>query len=93
MRYRFVGIEAEISGVARMDRYGQVVELPAGMEAEAAAALLLPEDEFNEIFESVDVEQYQMVAGHDGAPLKFQECKRAANEAVARFRSKIKGGK
>lgn len=93
MKYRFVGIESEISGFASMDRYGQVVELPDGMEAEAAAALLLPEDEFNEIFEAVDVEPYQMVACHDDAPEEFQAAKRQAAIAVAEFRVKTKGGR
>ena len=93
MRFRFVGIEAEISGVARMDRFGQVVELPEGMEPEAAAALLLPEEQFLEIFEDVDVEPYQMVASHDDAPAEFQRCKRAANIAVAEFKQKTKGGR
>jgi len=93
MRYRFVGIEAEISGVARMDRYGQEVELEDGMEAEAAAALLLPEEQFLEIFEAVDVEPYQMVACHDDAPAEFQSAKHQASIAVAEFKQKTKGGR
>lgn len=93
MRYRFVGIEAEIGGHASMDRFGQHVELPDGMDAEAAAALLLTDEEFDAIFEGVDVEPYQMVASHDGAPKEFLEARRLAWAAVAEFRAKTKGGR
>lgn len=92
MKFRFVGIEAEIMGVARMDRFGQEVELPDGMEAEAAAALLLPKSQFDEIFDGVDVEAYQMVGGHDDAPAEFQAAKRQAAIAVADFRNQMKEG-
>jgi hypothetical protein len=91
--YRFVGIEAEITGHAKLDRFGQEVELPEGMEATAAAALLLPAELFNRIFEGVDVEAYQMVAGHDDAPAEFQTAKRQAVIAVAEFRQEVKGGR
>lgn len=93
MKFRFVGIESEIGGFPRFDRYGQEVELPEGMEAEAAAALLLPEDQFLEIFEGVDVEPYQMVACHDDAPPEFKAAKHQANIAVAEFKQKTKGGR
>lgn len=93
MRFRFVGIESEIGGYPLFDRYGQEVELPEGMEAEAAAALLLPEEQFLEIFDGIDTESYLMVACHDDAPAEFQRCKRAANIAVAEFRQKTKGGR
>jgi hypothetical protein len=90
--YRFVGIEAEITGHAKLDRFGQTVELPDGMDAEAAAALLLPADEFAAIFDGIDVEAYQMVAGHDSAPAEFQAAKREAAIAVNEFRTKTKEG-
>lgn len=86
MTFRFVGIEAEIMGHARMDRFGQVVELPDGMEATAAAALLLPAEQFDEIFDGVDVEAYQMPASHDDAPEEFKAAKRQAAIAVAEYR-------
>lgn len=92
MKYRFCGIEAEIMGVARLDRFGQEVELPDGMEATAAAALLLPKLQFDEIFDGVDVEAYQMVAGHDSAPAEFQAAKRQAVIAAAEFRNQMKEG-
>ena len=92
MKYRFCGIEAEIMGVARLDRFGQEVELPDGMDATAAAALLLPKPQFDEIFEGVDVEAYQMVAGHDSAPAEFQTAKRQAVIAVAEFRNQNREG-
>jgi hypothetical protein len=90
--YRFVGIEAEITGHAKLDRFGQIVELPDCMAAEAAAALLLLADEFAEIFGGTDVEAYQMVAGHDSAPAEFQAAKREAAIAVNEFRTKTKEG-
>lgn len=92
-QFKFVGIEAEIVGVARMDRFGQVVDLPDGMDAEAAAALLLPAAEFDDIFEGVDVAPYAMTASHDSAPADFQAAKTAAAIAVAANRSTTKGDK
>ena len=85
-QFRFIGIEAEISGHARMDRFGQLVTLPDGMDAEAAAACCIPAAEFDEIFESVDFEPFSMPASHDGAPKEFQECKRRAAAALGEFR-------
>jgi hypothetical protein len=85
-QYRFIGIEAEIVGVAKMDRYGQLVTLPDGMDHHAAAACCLPAAEFEEIFDGVDVDAYQMVAAHDAAPKEFQERKRQAAAALNEFR-------
>ena len=85
-QFRFIGIEAEISGHARMDRYGQLVTLPDGMEAEASAACCIPAAEFDEIFEGVAVDDYAMVASHDAAPAEFQVRKRQAAAALAGFR-------
>jgi hypothetical protein len=62
------------------------------MDAEAAAALLLPVDEFAAIVDGSDVEAYQMVAGHDSAPAEFQAAKREAAIAVTEFRTKTKEG-
>lgn len=76
MKYRFAGHEAEIAGVARMDRFGQVVELPAGMEAEAAAALLVPEEKFLGFgFTEDELARYQMPGSHAGAAPEFVEKK------------------
>jgi hypothetical protein len=91
-QYRFIGIEAEIVGVAKMDRYGQLVTLPDGMDHHAAAACCLPAAEFEEIFEGVAVDAYQMVAAHDGAPKEFQDAKRLAAAALADFKKKANGG-
>ncbi len=93
MRYKFIGIEAEIVGVARMDRFGQTVDLPDGMEAEAAAALCVPEEKFNEIFKDFDVAPYEMVASHADATKDFHERKRAAAAALAADSKKTKGGR
>lgn len=90
--YRFIGIEAEIMGHAKLDRFGQEVALPDDMEAEAAAALLLPQETFDGIFDGVDVAAYQMVASHDTAPAEFQAAKFEAAKAVAQFKAETKGG-
>ena len=85
-QFRFIGIEAEISGHARMDRFGQVVTLLDGMEAEAAAACCIPAAEFDRIFEGVAIDDYAMVASHDAAPAEFQAGKRKAAAALFEFR-------
>jgi 5,10-methenyltetrahydromethanopterin hydrogenase len=85
-QFRFIGIEAEISGHARMDRFGQAVTLPAGMGAEAAAACCIPADEFAAIFDGIAVDDYAMVASHNAAPKEFQERKRQAAAALGEFR-------
>lgn len=91
-KFRFIGIEAEIVGVAKMDRYGQLVTLPDGMEHHAAAACCIPAEEFDEIFQGVDVDAYQMVVAHDGAPREFQDAKRRAAAALGEFKKKANGG-
>ena len=91
-QYKFVGIEAEIVGHCRLDRFGQEIQLPDGMEPEAAAALLLPAEDFDEIFAGVDVASYAMPASHDSAPKEFQQAKREAAKAIAAFRNQTKGG-
>jgi hypothetical protein len=85
-QFRFIGIESEISGHARMDRFGQLVTLPEGMDAEAAAACCIPAEEYGAIFEGIDVEPFAMVAAHDAAPKEFQERKRQAAAALNEFR-------
>jgi len=100
-KYRFVGIEAEIVGVVRLDRFGQIAEIPDGMEREAAAALCIPAETFDGIFVAGDAETYAMPASHADAPKDFKARKRAAAIAVIEFRQQTqtqakpatKGGK
>jgi hypothetical protein len=92
MKVCFIGIEAEIDGYERMDRFGQVVTLPDGMEAEAAAACCLPAEQFAELFAGVDVDVYAMPASHDTADETFLLRKRAANVALAEFREQTRHG-
>lgn len=92
-QFRFIGIEAAITGVASMDRYGQLVTLPEGMKPEAAAACCIPASEFDAIFGGVDYAPYEMVAAHDGAPKEFREAKARAAAALGEFRKTAGGGR
>ena len=86
MTFKFIGIEADISGHAVFDRFGQAATLPDGMEQEAAAACCLPAEQFDALFTADEVDRYAMPAAHDGADSDFLERKRKAAAALAEFR-------
>lgn len=81
MTYRFLGTYSEIGDVARLDQFGQAVDLPLALAEDAVAGgcALLPEDEFQRIgFTADELRRFAPPATHQGAPPEFLEKKRRA---------------
>lgn len=101
MIYRFLGTECEITGLARLREFGASVELPEDLACGLIAppdnpdkgTPLLPAAEFDAIgFTPDELRRYQWPATHADAPEEFHEKKRAALDALHKFRLRLVAG-
>lgn len=101
--YRHIGRETQIHGAAKLERFGQKIELTEDIgneymrgcgsaEGWRGSVAILPEEDFAELGFSADhLIKYSAPASHLGAPEDFLEKKKAAFERLQELRESLEG--
>ena len=91
-QYVFVGLECEIGDIARLDRFGQSIELADGMAANVAKGngAIIPAEDFGAIgFTADELKLYAMPVTRQNAPDETRAKFLAAAVAFHRYRESL----
>ncbi len=86
--WRFLGSNSAIEGVAKLDEFGQKIELDPGEDRSALKVCCIPQKHFDEIgFTPEELNLYRYPAPHHSATAEFLAKKRAALALLHQLRT------